>query len=426
MYLNSDGVYFPDVPGVGIVFMDVVDTDDDGNLDYDTLLVNNGRLTYNNIPFLMLSHTEAFEGSRYFKFKTDGSYESFDKIDLDDIENMAAFTINVNGEKTVYNPKNGALLDLTIPTDYCNEMIINGDSYKPVNNVITLEFPVFTEEMRVLIQSAVQTLTLNNTTYSGPTINLNLESDETINVNSIENGLKISLNSDLVNKIQSGVQSITINNEKLTGNDIVYDIEGSDTITVESTAGKSSISLKQDYTDRVDSAIQTIELNGEILNKENNKYSIEGSDSIDITTSAGKSVVTLNNDLKNKIQQSAQTLTINGVEFDGPKFEFDIISGNTMMRNDAGEEVVAESNTVAVVQEGSQLTLSHYPITTIKPMVAETINIDHSNSSVECILGVGYDNLGHVTTSGRGLLNFSKIFEYIDALEERIAALENK
>lgn len=426
MYLNSDGVYFPDVPGVGIVFMDAVDTDGDGNLDYDTLLVNNGKLTYNNVPFLMLSHTEAFEGSRYFKFKTDGSYESFDKIDLDDIENMAAFTINVNGEKTVYNPKDGALLDITIPTDYCNEMIINNTSYKPVNNIITLEFPVFTEEMRVLIQSAVQTLTLNDTTYSGPTISLNLESDETIDVNSIENGLKISLNSDLANKIRSGVQSFTINNEKLTGNDIMYDIVGSDTITVESTGGKSSISLNSDYTNRIDSAIQTIEFNGEVLSKENNKYAIEGSDSIDVTATAGKSVVTLNETLKNKIQQSAQTLTINGVSFDGPQFEFDILSGNTMMKNDAGELVIAEKNTVAIEQNGSKLTLSHYPITTIKPMVAQTINIDRSNSNVECVLGVGYDNLGHVTTSGRGLLNFKAIFDYIDALEKRIEALENK
>jgi hypothetical protein len=426
MYLNSDGNYFPDVAGVGIVFMDAIDADGDGNIDYDTLLVNNGKLTYNNIPFLMLSHTEAFEGSRYFKFKTDGSYETFAKIDLDDIENMAAFTINVNGEKTVYNPKDGALLDITIPTDYCSEMIINNTSYKPINNVITLEFPVFTEEMRVLIQSAVQTLTLNNTTYSGPTISLNLESDETIDVNSIENGLKISLNSDLTNKIRSGVQSFTINGEKLIGNDLVYDIEGSDTITVESTGGKSSISLNSDYTNRVDSAIQTIELNGEILSKENNKYSIEGSDLIDVTATAGKSVVTLNTDLHNKIQQSAQTLTINGVSFDGPQFEFDVLSGNTMMRNDAGELVVAEMNTVAVEQNGSELTLSHYPIATIKPMVAQTINIDSSNSSVECILGVSYDNLGHVTTSGRGLLNFKAIFDYIDALEKRIEALENK
>lgn len=408
--------------------MDNVDLDNDGHLDYDTLLVNNGKLTYNNVPFLMLSHTEAFENSRYFKFKTDGSYEPIDKIPLTDIEDMSAFTITVNKDeqKVVYTPSTGGLIDLTIPRDHCNEMIINGVSYKPVNNVITLEFPVFTEEMRVLIQSAVQTLTLNNTTYSGPTINLNLESDETIDVNSIENGLKISLNSDLANKIRSGVQSFTINGEKLVGNDLVYDIEGSDTITVESTGGKSLISLNSDYTNRVDSAIQTIELNGETLSKENNKYSIEGSDSIDVTATAGKSIVTLNETLKNKIQSSAQTLTINGVSFDGPQFEFDVISGNTMVQNDSGEEVLAESNTVVVEQNGSQLILSHYPISTIKPLVAQSVNIDKTNFNVECLLGASYDNLGHVTNSGRGLLNFKSIFDYIDALEKRIEALENK
>jgi hypothetical protein len=277
--------------------------------------------------------------------------------------------------------------------------------------------------MRVLIQSAVQTLTLNNTTYSGPTINLNLESDETIDVNSIENGLKISLNSDLTDKIRSGVQSFTINGEKLTGNDLVYDIEGSDTITIESTGGKSSISLNSDYTNRVDSAIQTIELNGEILNKENNKYSIEGSDSIDVTATAGKSVVTLNETLKNKIQQSAQTLTINGVEFDGPQFEFDIISGNAVSE----DGTVRVSNTIDVKQEGSQLTLSHYT-TDFVPIYEEaaSLKIIDKDSTPIVLTTLSRDNLGHVRSYGVSKLSFSKIFDYIDALEKRIEALENK
>lgn len=424
MYLNSDGNYFPDVPGVGLIFMDAIDSDNDGHLDYDTLLVNNGKLTYNNVPFLMLSHTEAFENSRYFKFKTDGSYEPIDKIPLADIEEMSAFTITVNKDeqKVVYTPSTGGLIDLTIPRDHCNEMIINGVSYKPINNVITLEFPVFTEEMRTLIQSAVQTLTLNNTTYSGPTIRLNLESDETIDVNSIENGLKINLNSDLTNKIRSGVQSFTINGEKLTGNDLVYDIEGSNTITVESTGGKSSISLNSDYTNRIDSAIQTIEFNGETLSKENNKYSIEGSDSIDITSTAGKSVVTLNETLKNQIQSSAQSLTINGQEFLGPKFSLNIESGNSY--NSEGQVSVA--NSVKLTQNNETITLAHYDINVQRSMAAETYHITDTNYIVPFTIGVSYDNLGHVFNNSVGQLNFKALLDRIATLEEKVKALENK
>lgn len=437
MYLNSDGTYFPDMNGIGFVFLSTEDLDGDGNLDYDTLLLNGGKLTYNNQPFLMLTHTDAYDGAKYYKFYTDGSYDIVNKIPLDDIGAMGNLVVEMEGNSEgveIYNPYEGTVRAITIPTKWCNRIILSeapGDYIDVAANHeidLTGKFVgTITEEERSLILSSLQNIQINNITLNKNNNYLTLSGSETININTAGNTLTFSLNEGLGDKINTAVQSLTINNEKLTGNDLVYDIEGSDTITVSSTAGKSSISLNSDYTDRIDSAIQTIELNGEILNKENNKYSIEGSDSIDITTSAGKSVVTLNNELEKKIVNSAQTLTINGIQVnDSPQFEFDIISGNTMVKNDAGEEVVAESNTVVVKQEGSQLTLSHYPIKTIMPMVPQTINIDKTNDSIKCSLGVTYDKLGHVTDSGLGLLNFSAIFGYIDALEERIKALEDK
>ena len=419
MYLNSDGTYFPDVPGTGIVFMDTEDKDEDGNIDYNTLVVQNNQLTYNNTPFMMLIHENAFEGSRYFKFKTDGSYDILEKIPAADIKDLAGFTLKIDNKTMKYDPINGNtgdIIDVTIPKDYCNEMIINGDSYKPTNNIITLEFPVFTSELQNLIQSAVQEIKINDVVLNKNNNEFFLDGSDTIELESNENILKINLNSDLESKIKSGVQSVTINGEKLEGNDLVYSIEGTDTITVTGVGGKSFVSLNPDYANRVDSAVQSIVLNGQTLTKENNTFDIEGSDSINVETTAGKSVITLNDDLKSKIESSADSLTINGVEFSGPQFAFNVQGGSAYHTD--GTETVRD--TIKVVQDENTLTLSHYSLDVTHPLVPQTININETNSSVECLLGVTYDNLGHVTNSGRGLLNFKSLLERIAVLEEKL------
>lgn len=436
MYLNSDGTYFPDMNGIGFVFLSTEDLDGDGNLDYDTLLLNGGRLTYNNQPFLMLTHTDAYKDAKYYKFYTDGSYDIVDEISLDDIEAMGNLIVEMEGSSEgveIYNPYEGTKRAITIPTKWCNRIVLSevpGD-YIDVTSDHEIDLTgkfvgTITEEERSLISSSLQNIQINDITLNKNNNYLTLSGSETIDVNSSDNSITVGLNEELKGKLDTGVQSLTINDEKLTGNDLVYDIEGSDTITVSSTAGKSVISLDKNHLSKINSALQKLIINNIELTNENNSFDISGSDSIDITTIDNVSTVSLNEELKNKITSSASSLLINGQEFIGPTFEINIESGDTTTTNDSGETVTLVEDSVIVKQEGNTLSLSHYPITTIKPVVHATIEVSEVNPSAEYIIGMSYDDLGHVTNSGLGLLSFTSLLNRIAELEAKVAELESK
>lgn len=91
-------------------------------------------------------------------------------IPATNVSGFGELTLIINGNPHSYSPVSSSAISFDIPTDYCNSIVVEGNTYTAVNNVITVGSLGFTNENAATLNSAVQTITYNGTTYSGPEI----------------------------------------------------------------------------------------------------------------------------------------------------------------------------------------------------------------------------------------------------------------
>lgn len=105
-----------------------------------------------------------------------------EKISPSDVETKP-LKLTIGGEElVVYDTTEETEVTIDIPEDYCESIIVNGQTYEAVDHVITLGETQWTDEYKNKLESALQSLTVNEVRLQSNNVGLNIAESDLIEV----------------------------------------------------------------------------------------------------------------------------------------------------------------------------------------------------------------------------------------------------